>query len=134
MQTKTYKRSTGGRSGFTLIEVLLVVVIIGILVGVAIPRLGGRVRQAEISRARADIQSIGLALRMYELDNGEYPSSLQALVSDPGGLRNWNGPYLDSGLPQDPWGREYTYARTDASYRLRSLGPDGVESDSDITN
>ena len=124
----------GGRSGFTLIEVLLVVVIIGILVGVAIPRLGGRVRQAEISRARADIQSIGLALRMYELDNGEYPANLQALVSNPGGIRNWNGPYLDSGLPTDPWGREYQYSRTDSGYRLRSLGPDGVESDADITN
>jgi len=123
----------GGRSGFTLIEVLLVVVIIGILVGVAIPRLGGRVCQAEISRARADIQSIGLALRMYELDNGEYPASLQGLVSNPG-ARNWNGPYLDSGLPTDPWGREYAYSRTQTSYTLRSLGPDGVESDADITN
>lgn len=124
----------GGRSGFTLIEVLLVVVIIGILVGVAIPRLGGRVRQAEISRARADIQSIGLALRMYELDNGEYPASLEGLVSNPGGLRNWNGPYLESGLPTDPWGRGYQYSRTQTSYTLRSLGPDGVESDADITN
>ena len=128
------RMKAGSRSGFTLIEVLLVVVIIGILVGVAIPRLGGRVRQAEISRARADIQSIGLALRMYELDMGEYPSSLSALVNNPGGGRNWNGPYLDSGIPTDPWGREYSYSRTDTSYRLRSMGPDGVESDSDITN
>lgn len=120
-------------AGFTLIEVLLVVVIIGILVGVAIPRLGGRVRQAEISRAKADIQSIGLALRMFELDNGEYPASLQALISNPG-VRNWNGPYLESGVPTDPWGREYHYARTQTSYTLRSLGPDGVESESDITN
>ena len=122
-----------GRAGFTLIEVLLVVVIIGILVGVAIPRLGGRVRQAEIARARADIQSIGLALRMYELDIGEYPSTLEALVSNPG-ARNWNGPYIEGGLPADPWGNKYVYTRTDTSYRLRSLGPDGVESDADITN
>lgn len=132
MKRNAYSRGT--TSGFTLIEVLLVVVIIGILVGVAIPRLGGRVRQAEISRAKADIQSIGLALRMYELDNGEYPASLSALTSDPGGLRNWNGPYLDSGVPTDPWGREYTYSRTDSGYRLKSTGPDGVESESDITN
>ena len=121
------------KAGFTLIEVLLVVVIIGILVGVAIPRLGGRVRQAEISRAKADIQSIGLALRMYELDNGEYPTSLDALVSDPG-ARNWNGPYLESGLPRDPWGNAYIYSRTDTSYDLRSTGPDGTQSDTDITN
>ncbi len=129
------KRTTivGRQAGFTLIEVLLVVVIIGILVGVAIPRLGGRVRQAEISRAQADIQSIGLALRMYELDNGEYPSSLDALVSNPG-ARNWNGPYLEGGLPTDPWGNAYLYTRTENSYSLRSLGPDGVQSDADITN
>lgn len=133
MRTSKQRRLDRRQAGFTLIEVLLVVVIIGILVGVAIPRLGGRVRQAEISRAQADIQSIGLALRMYELDNGEYPSSLDALVSNPG-ARNWNGPYLESGLPIDPWGNAYLYARTDNSYSLRSLGPDGVQSDADITN
>ncbi len=120
-------------AGFTLIEVLLVVVIIGILVGVAIPRLGGRVRQAEESRTRADIQSIGLALRMYELDIGEYPPSLDHLINNPGSPR-WDGPYLESGIPTDPWGREYIYVRTDRGYQLKSLGHDGVESESDITN
>jgi general secretion pathway protein G len=120
------------KGGFTLIEVLLVVVIIGILVGVAIPRLGGRVRQAEESRAKADIQSIGLALRMYELDNGEYPGSLQGLVTE-SGARNWNGPYLESGLPKDPWGRDYIYARSSTGYTLKSLGADGAEGNDDIS-
>ncbi len=120
------------RSGFTLIEILLVVVIIGILVGVAIPRLGGRVRQAEVARARADIQNIGVALRLYELDNGEYPSSLEGLVNNPG-ARNWNGPYLDSGIPKDPWGQDYVYARQQNSYSLKSAGPPGSEG-GEITN
>ncbi len=118
---------THRRAGFTLIEILLVVVIIGILVGMAIPRLGGRVRQAEEARARADIQNIGMALRLYELDMGEYPGSLDALVNNPGGSR-WNGPYLEGGIPRDPWGESYQYQRTDRGYTLRSSG---LESDRD---
>lgn len=133
MNEKMQKLKAGARSGFTLIEILLVVVIIGILVGVAIPRLGGRVRQAEVARAKADIQNIGVALRLYELDNGEYPASLQGLTSNPG-ARNWNGPYLDSGIPKDPWGQEYQYTRTQTSYTLKSQGPPGTEGDSGISN
>lgn len=113
---------TNSRAGFTLIEILLVVVIIGILVGMAIPRLGGRVRQAEEARARADIQNIGMALRLYELDMGEYPPTLDALVNNPGGSRRWNGPYLEGGVPRDPWGESYIYQRTDRSYTLTSSG------------
>ncbi len=119
------------RAGFTLIEILLVVVIIGILVGMAIPRLGGRVRQAEEARARADIQNIGMALRLYELDMGEYPASLEALVTNPGGSRRWNGPYLEGGIPNDPWGERYIYQRTDRSYTLTSSGLDTAESGRD---
>ncbi|HIE10414.1 MAG TPA: type II secretion system protein GspG [Kiritimatiellae bacterium] len=126
------------RNGFTLIEILLVVVIIGILVGVALPRLGGRKRQAEIAAARADIANISTALSLYELDNGSYPPSLQALVSNPGGAQNWNGPYLQKGVPKDPWGNDYVYTypgvQNPHGFDLKSLGPDGVESDDDITN
>jgi len=124
--------------GFTLIEVLLVVVIIGILVGVAIPRLGGRVRQAQIAAAEADISNIGMALRLYEVDNGSYPGSLQGLITSPGNAKNWRGPYLEKGMPKDPWGNDYIYAspgsRNPHSYDLHSLGPDGVESGDDVAN
>ena len=126
------------RAGFTLIEVLLVVVIIGILVGVAVPRLGGRVEQAKQSRAKSDVENIGTALRLYELDTGGYPASLSALVSNPGGVQNWRGPYLEKGIPKDPWDREYIYAcpgsHNTATYDLKSLGKDGTESEDDVAN
>ena len=126
------------KAGFTLIEVLLVVVIIGILVGIAIPRLGGRVRQAQIAAAEADVNNIGMALRLYEVDNGTYPPNLQALINKPGNAPNWRGPYLEKGLPKDPWGNDYIYqmpgTRNPHSYDLKSYGPDGVESADDIGN
>lgn len=125
------------RAGFTLIEVLLVVVIIGILVGVAVPRLGGRVRQSQISAARAGIENISTALRLYELDMGQFPSSLSALIQNPGSPQ-WRGPYLEKGMPKDPWGNDYVYtypgSHNTGSFDLKSLGPDGVDSADDITN
>ncbi len=96
-------------SGFTLIEILLVVVIIGILAAVAVPRFSGRTEQAKTTAAKSSIAALGVALDMYEIDNGEYPSSLQALVTQPGGAQNWRGPYLKEGLPNDPWGNPFIY-------------------------
>ncbi|MBN1268001.1 MAG: type II secretion system major pseudopilin GspG [Kiritimatiellae bacterium] len=120
------------RGGFTLIEILLVVVIIGILVGVALPRLGGRKREAEISAAKADIANISTALNLYELDNGEYPPSLEGLITSPGGAQNWRGPYLQKGMPKDPWGNPYLYSRPGShnphGFDLSSSGPGGDSS------
>jgi general secretion pathway protein G len=121
------------KAGFTLIEILLVVIIIGILVGAAMPKLSGHTRRAEIARAKQDIKNIGLAISIYELHMGEYPPSLNALITNPGGDK-WSGPYMESGIPTDPWGREYIYARSDSSYTLKSLGPDGQDNESAITN
>lgn len=126
------------KSGFTLIEILLVVVIIGILAAVAVPRLGGRVKQAQIAAAQSDVDSIGMALRLYEVDNGSYPGSLQGLVTTPGAAPNWRGPYLEKGIPNDPWGNAYIYAHPGShnpnGYDLHSMGPDGTESADDVCN
>ena len=138
MKRESKRNIRRAREGFTLIEVLLVVVIIGILAAVAVPRLGGRVGQAKESKAKSDIKSIGLALRMYEVDNGNYPSSLQGLLVKSGNSDNWRGPYLESGLPDDPWGTPYTYqypgSKNSHSYDLSSMGADGVSSGDDISN
>ena len=128
-------------SGFTLIELMLVVIIIGALVAMVLPRLAGRSEQARVGAARADIQSnIATALKLYELDNGTYPATsegLNALISRPGNAKNWNGPYLEK-KPTDPWGREYQYqspgSHRTQDYDLYSLGKDGQVSADDVTN
>jgi general secretion pathway protein G len=128
------------KKSFTLIELMLVVIIIGALIAMVFPRLTGRGEQARVGAARADIQvNIATALKLYELDNGTFPSTdegLQALLQKPGSATNWNGPYLEK-EPFDPWGKAYKYAYPGshrADYDLYSLGRDGRESDDDVTN
>lgn len=126
--------------GFTLIELMLVVMIIGALVAMVMPRLTGRGEQARTSAAKADIQAnIATALKLYELDNGNFPSTeegLNALLNKPASVTNWNGPYLEKN-PIDSWGREYKYKSPGEhrpDYDLYSLGKDGVESTDDVKN
>jgi len=120
---------------------MLVVIIIGVLAAMVVPRLAGRTEQAKIARAKSDLSSIGLALDLYELDMGEYPKDLQSLLSQPAGgsgENRWNGPYLKKGLPDDPWGRHYEYKvppEHGHDYDLSSLGSDGQKgTDDDVTN
>jgi general secretion pathway protein G len=127
-------------TGFTFIELMLVVIILGILVGMVAPRLVGRGKQARLQAAEADIKSnIALALDLYELDNGNYPDKLEDLLTDPGESKapNWNGPYLKR-KPLDPWGKEYNYkspGQNSPDYDLWTYGADGSEGgDDDIKN
>lgn len=119
-------------AAFTLVEIMLVVIIIGVLAAMVIPRFAGRTEQAKIARAASDLAAIALALDLYEFDLGGYPASLEELMA-----REGHGPYLKKGLPRDPWGRPYQYVRESAhqqDYDLSSLGPDGQRSDDDIAN
>jgi len=134
----------GGKKGFTLIELMLVVIIISILSAMVVPRLVGRSKEARVAAAKADIESnIALALDMYELDNGAYPTAEQGLAalviksSMAPAPTNWRGSYLRK-LPKDPWGNDYVYAspglHNKDDYDLYSYGSDGIESQDDVIN
>ena len=128
------------RDAFTLIEVLLVIVIIGILAGMLVVRLSGRSQEARIVRALADIRGqLSLALDLFEQDMGRYPTvdeGLPALIENPGS-QDWKGPYLKGSLKPDPWGTAYNYAKDPddpGRYTLLSAGPDGqIGTDDDIS-
>ena len=128
-------------NGFTLIELMLVVIIIGVLVSMVVPRLVGRSEEARISAAKADINAnISVALDLFELDHGRYPTTgegLSALRVKPASSTDWKGPYLKR-TPQDPWGNPYVYRSPgdhNLDYDLYSYGPDGAEGGGDdITN
>jgi len=123
---------------FTLVELMLVVIIIGVLVAMIVPRMAGRSEQARNAVAKADVDlNIATAIKLYEMDNGSYPSTLDDLLTAPASAANWKGPYLEK-KPTDPWGRPYQYkypgTHRPQDYDLYSLGKDGIESGDDVGN
>ena len=121
------------QAGFTLIEIMVVVVIIGILAALVVPKVMGRPEQAKVTVARGDLKAIASALEMYRLDNRRYPDTqqgLEALVQrPPSGADNWNPEGYLGRLPVDPWGKPYLYLApgSTGAYDLWSYGADGRE-------
>ena len=121
-----------GEGAFTLVELLLVLVILGILAALVLPKFTGRTEQARITAAVTQISTFGTALDAFEVDTGSYPrgqDGLQQLLVAPADNTGWRGPYLKSDIPLDPWGHPYAYeypGRVNQNgYDLRSAGPDG---------
>lgn len=125
-------RKHRGERGFTLIEIMIVVIIIGLLAGLVGPRLFGKLTQAKQKAAKAQIELFGTALDALRLDVGRYPATeegLKILREKPSGLEAWKGPYLPKEIPMDPWGKPYIYKSPGehGEYDLLSYGLDGVE-------
>ena len=120
-------------SGFTLIEILIVVVILGILGAVVVPNILSRPDTARVQAAQTDLRALSQTLEIYRLDNFQYPSSeqgLESLIDRPSGFpepKNWNPEGYLKKLPTDPWGSPYLYEKEGTSYSLISLGADGQE-------
>ena len=131
MAGQTFWRSAARRAdGFTLLELLVVMVIIGLLAGYVAPRYFGQVGKSEVKVARAQLDALEKALDQYRLDVGHYPSTeqgLNALVSKPSNEARWSGPYLKKSVPLDPWGRTYLYKSPGehGEFDLLSFGKDG---------
>lgn len=142
MMTSRWSTVSAKRRAFTFIEIMLVVLIIGILMGIVVPRMVGQTRGAKIKACKASIHGISQALSQFEVNAGRFPTTqegLQALVTKPSGLSDdeWAGPYLNE-IPKDPWGQEFIYrspGEHNADFDLVSKGPDKQENTpDDITN
>lgn len=134
---------TSRQRGFTLLELLVVMVIIGLLVGYVGPRYFSQIGKSEIKAARAQIDALEKALDQYRLDTGHYPTTeqgLAALNTRPSGEPRWDGPYLKKSVPPDPWGRPYLYLQPGehGEFDLFSHGkdgqPGGTGEGADVTN
>ena len=142
MRGRTGDRCVRGRAqmGFTLLELLVVMVIIGLLASYVAPRFFDQVGKSEVKAARAQLNAFEKALGAYRLDAGRFPTAdqgLKALVERPGDEPKWSGPYLSKAVPTDPWGRAYIYRQPGDQghdYELKSLGKDGQQGGSAETS
>lgn len=131
LKNSTLRTSKTRRNGFTLVELLVVLVILGLLAGLVGPAVLNQLGGAKSKTAKVQVENIQTALETFMLDTGRFPTGeegLKALVSQPGGLSSWNGPYLKGGkLPKDPWGNDYQYRNPGEHGRVDvfSFGADG---------
>lgn len=134
-RSRTIRRAA---RGFTLIELLLVLVILAVLAALVVPKFTGRSQQARETAAKTDISTMETAINAFEIDTGRFPGSMEELIKAPSGVEGWRGPYLQRGIPKDPWGKEYSYKfpgqMNTAGFDLYSFGPDGRDGNDDIGN
>jgi general secretion pathway protein G len=123
-------------SGFTMIELLVVLVILGLLAGLVGPQFFGKVDSAKVRTAETQVKMLKMALQTYRLDVGAYPNDLDELRQAPAAVKSyWDGPYLDENLPKDPWNNDYQYrldSKAEQGFYLYSLGADGAEGGEDL--
>ena len=142
--SKTGRNSATRQRGFTLVEMLLVLVILATLAAVVVPKFAGRSKQAKVTATKSQISNLEIAIDSFEIDMGYFPKAgndLRDLVAEPNSnnVQDWHGPYLKKGIPRDPWGNDYVYnypAKMNiGSYDIYSGGPDmKTGTDDDITN
>jgi len=138
-QLKLKNKANHNNKGFTLVELLIVMVILGLLSAIVAPRMFSKVSSAKVGTAKAQMQVLATALDSYRLDIGYYPETLAELVSS--SEESWDGPYFPKAIPQDPWKHDYQYSRvtdenTGEGFSLKSLGrdkkPGGEGEDADV--
>ncbi len=141
--TQKKLRKKQKRQGFTLIEVIIVVIILGLIAALIVPRMFKKVEKSKRQLTKTQIVMIEGSIKFFKMDTGRYPTTqegLKVLLENPGNVPNWDGPYLEKGIPKDPWGRDYvyTYPGKNYTFELISLGadgqPGGEDENKDVTN
>lgn len=141
MNIRDYKKAHNQRQrGFTLVELLLVLVILALIAGLVLPGIIGKAESAKAKAASSQISRISMSVESFYLDTGRTPTTLDELVNEPSGVTGWNGPYIKNSLLKDPWGRPYKY-RTPGEhgdFDIQSFGADGQQggdkNNADITS
>jgi general secretion pathway protein G len=137
---KLNKKSNGRQRGFTLVELLLVLVILALIAGLVLPGIIGKAESAKAKAASSQISRISMSVESFYLDTGSTPSSLDELVTEPSGVTGWNGPYIKNTLLKDPWGEAYKYTvpGEHGDFDIWSFGADrqqgGEGNNADITS
>lgn len=137
---KQFKVRKNGQHGFTLVELLLVLVILALIAGLVLPGIIGKAESAKAKAASSQISRISMSVESFYLDTSTTPDSLEDLVNEPAGVTGWNGPYIKNSLLKDPWGRNYQYRAPGehGDFDIWSFGADGQQggekNNADITS
>lgn len=137
---KQFKLQSKGQRGFTLVELLLVLVILALIAGLVLPGIIGKAESAKAKAASSQISRISMSVESFYLDTGNTPSSLDELVNEPSGVSGWNGPYIKNSLLKDPWGQPYQYQvpGEHGDFDIQSFGADrqrgGEKNNADINS